>query len=103
MPAVAITKVCPTDRMMRIAAATSIDSMFPAERNVGFNAPKMTMRATRPTRAAHSAQKPTSLARADQVSDPVPAGLAVVVVLGIVCSLASGAGRAGAPVVGSVT
>ena len=29
MPAVAITKVCPTDEMMRIAAATSIDSMFP--------------------------------------------------------------------------
>ena len=61
MPPVVITKVCPTARITRIAAATSIDWMLPVLRNVGLRIWKTMTSSTRPTAAAHSAQKLRSL------------------------------------------
>src|SRR6476619_3842451 len=87
MPAVAMTNVWPTDRTIRIAEATRIEEMLPADRKVGFAAPKTTTRTTRPTSAAHSAQKPTSLRRADQLGVRGAAASAATVVLGMWCSL----------------
>src|SRR6266571_7454228 len=64
MPAVAMTKVWPTARTTRIAAATSIASKLLTVRKVGVAMKKTMTRTTRPTTAAQSAQKPTSRSRA---------------------------------------
>ncbi|MEV8503442.1 hypothetical protein AB0368_01280 [Actinoplanes sp. NPDC051475] len=81
MPPVATTKVCPTARTTRMAEAISIERTLPLLRNVGLRIWKMITSASRPTRAAHSAQKPTSLRRWVQGSVSRAATVAVVMLI----------------------
>ena len=64
MPPVITTNVWPTESTTRMAEATSIDRMLPADRNVGFASWKITTSTTSPTAAAQSAQNPPSRSRA---------------------------------------